>query len=102
MLFGGLLLLAAGSAVGEWARAAVTVRTGTALAYLVVAGSIAGFSAYRYALQHLPVATVSLYAYLNTVIAILLGVVVLGEMFTWRMGVAAAAALFGIALVRRG
>jgi drug/metabolite transporter (DMT)-like permease len=102
MLFGGLLLLAAGSAIGEWARAAVTVRTGMALGYLIVAGSIAGFSAYRYALQHLPVATVSLYAYLNTVIAVLLGVVVLGEMFTWRMGVAAAAALSGIALVRRG
>ena len=102
MLFGGLLLLIAGSLMGEWASATVTLRTGTALAYLILVGSVGGFSAYRYALQHLPVATVSLYAYANTVIAILLGVIVLGETFNWRMGVAAAAALAGIALVRQG
>ncbi|MES1256369.1 MAG: EamA family transporter [Acidobacteriota bacterium] len=101
MLFGGLLLVVAGTATGEWARLRVTPRTGGALAYLIVVGSVAGYSAYRYALRYLPVAVLSLYAYVNTVIAIALGVVILGETFSWRMGVAAAAAVAGVALVRQ-
>ena len=48
-------------------------RTSAALAYLIFFGAIAGFSAYAYALKHLPVATVSLYAYINPVIAVVLG-----------------------------
>ena len=44
-----------------------------AVVYLIVFGSIIAFSAYRYALQHLPVATVSSYVYVNTVIAVILG-----------------------------
>lgn len=102
MLFGGLCLVVAGLATGEWARATLTPRTAAALLYLTVVGSMGGFSAYRYALQHLPVATVSLYAYANTVIAVMLGILVLGEMFSWRMGAGAAVVLAGIVLVRSG
>ena len=69
-------------------------------AYLIVFGSIGGFSAYRYILHRLPVATVSLYAYANTVIAVLLGTLVLGETFDLRMGAAALVVLAGVALVR--
>jgi drug/metabolite transporter (DMT)-like permease len=100
MLFGGLLLLAAGASIGEWRTLAFNPRTSAALAYLIVFGAIAGFSAYAYALKHLPVATVSLYAYANPIIAVALGTLVLDEPFNMRMAIAAAIVLAGMALVR--
>lgn len=66
----------------------------------VVVGSVIGFSAYAYALKHLPVATVSLYAYVNPLIAVVLGVIVLKEPFNARMIAAAAVVLGGMTLVR--
>lgn len=101
MLFGGLFLLAAGSLRHEWRWLAFTPTTAGALAYLIVFGAIGGFSAYAYALKHLPVATVSLYAYVNPVIAVGLGTLLLDEPFTPRTAVAAAVVLTGVAMVRR-
>ena len=101
MLFGGIVLLAVGTALGEWSRVTFTTRTALALAHLIVFGSIVGFTAYAYALKHLPVATVSLYAYVNPLIAVILGVLVLHEPFSARMAAAAAIVLAGMALVRR-
>jgi drug/metabolite transporter (DMT)-like permease len=100
MLFGGFLLLAAALARGEWRTLAFNVRTSAALAYLTFVGAIAGFSAYAYALKHLPVATASLYAYVNPIIAVILGTLVLKEPFGARMVAAAAIVLAGMALVR--
>jgi len=100
MLFGGLFLLACALALGEPSRLAFTPRTAGALAYLTFAGAIGGFTAYAYALKHLPIATVSLYAYVNPVIAVVLGTLVLHEPFGARMAVAAAIVLAGVALVR--
>src|SRR6185436_12100845 len=60
MLFGGLVMLGAGLVHGEWSQVAFNARTGSAVAYLIVFGSIGGFSAYAFALKHLPIATVSL------------------------------------------
>jgi drug/metabolite transporter (DMT)-like permease len=101
MLFGGISMLVLGTLLNEWGRLAFTPRTLSAVAYLVVAGSVAGFSAYAYALKHLPVATVSLYAYINPVIAVLLGTVILGEPLSPRLAIAGAVVLVGIALVRQ-
>jgi drug/metabolite transporter (DMT)-like permease len=100
MLFGGVALLVVGLALGEYSRLVFNPRTSLALAHLTVFGAIAGFTAYAYALKHLPVATVSLYAYVNPVIAVILGALVLGEPFGLRMALAAAVVLVGIALVR--
>lgn len=100
MLFGGLWLLTAGLLSGEWAMLAFNPRTAGALVYLIVFGSIVGFSSYVYALKHLPVATVSLYAYVNPLIAVVLGVIVLKEPLNARMIGAAAVVLVGMALVR--
>jgi caa(3)-type oxidase subunit IV len=47
-----------------------------ALAYLIVFGSLVAYSSYVYALKHLPVSTVSLYAYINPIIAVALGIAV--------------------------
>lgn len=100
MLFGGICLLIAALVTNEAPRLSFNARTGGALAYLIVVGAIAGFTAYAYALKHLSVATVSLYAYVNPVIAVLLGTLILKEPFNARMALAAAVVLAGIVLVR--
>ena len=69
------------------------------IVYLALVGGLAGFGAYIYALAHLPVSFVSLYAYINPVIAVALGTLVLGEPFTSRMVVAIAIILAGTAIV---
>ena len=90
MLFGGIALLrrvarARASRRGWRSRRARPARS----LYLIFVGAIGGFSAYAYALKHLPVATVSLYAYVNPIIAVVLGTLVLKEPFNARMMVAA-------------
>ena len=89
MATGGVFMLIAGTLVGEWSRISFNPATTMAFVYLVVLGSVIGFAAYSYALQHLDVAIVSLYTYINPVIAVALGTVVLGEPFHPRMAVAA-------------
>jgi len=101
MLFGGVVLLAASLALGEASRVVFAARSTSALVYLIVVGAIGGFSAYAYALKHLPVATVSLYAYVNPIIAVILGSLVLQEPFTPRIALAAGIVLAGSALVSR-
>lgn len=100
MLAGGIMMLAAGTARGEWADLWFNGRTTAALLYLSTLGAIGGFVAYSYALRHLPVSFVSLYAYINPVIAVALGVILLGEPFDARMAVAAVLVLAGVAVVR--
>lgn len=100
MVLAGICLLALALLSGEWAALEFNPRTFSALAYLVFAGSIVGFSAYAYALKHLPIATVSLYAYVNPVIAVLLGTVVLQEPLSPRLAIACAVVLTGMGMVR--
>ena len=69
--------------------------------YLIVFGSIVGYSSYTYALKHLPVSTVSLYAYINPVIAVLLGTIVLDEPLSPRIALAGAVVFLGSWLVKR-
>jgi drug/metabolite transporter (DMT)-like permease len=102
MLAGGVLLLAVAAATGEFGRvhwSAVPVTAWIALAYLIGPGSILAFSAYGYALSHLPTATVSTYAYVNPVVAVLAGIVFLGEQFSWREGVGAALVLASVVII---
>jgi drug/metabolite transporter (DMT)-like permease len=101
MLAGGAMMLAIGTARGEWSALAFSPRTIVAFTYLSTIGAIGGFVSYTYALRHLPVSFVSLYAYVNPVIAVALGVAILGEAFTWRMGLAAALVFGGVAIVQR-
>lgn len=71
-----------------------------ALFYLVIFGSIVGYSAYIYALEHLPVSMVSLYNYVNPVVAILLGYVVYGEKIGWIEILGMGVIFAGVALVK--
>jgi drug/metabolite transporter (DMT)-like permease len=101
MLAGGVMMLAIGTARGEWSALSFSTRTAAAFLYLSTIGAIGGFVAYTYALRHLPVSLVSLYAYINPIIAVALGVALLGEPFTSRMAVAAALVFGGVAIIRR-
>lgn len=101
MLAGGVMMLLIGTARGEWSTLGFSTRSAAAFIYLSTIGAIGGFVAYTYALRHLPVSLVSLYAYINPIIAVALGVAILGEPFTSRMAVAAALVFGGVAIVRR-
>lgn len=100
MLAGGIIMTVAGTIRGEWSHLGFTRETTLALAYLSTVGAIGGFVAYTYALRHLPVSFVSLYAYINPIIAVALGVLILHESFDMRMAVAAAFVFAGVAVVR--
>ncbi|HTM03269.1 MAG TPA: EamA family transporter [Vicinamibacterales bacterium] len=99
-LFGGLTMLAIGLAVGEWRDVSFTARTLSAELYLVAFGSLGAYSSYIYALQRLPISTVSLYAYVNPIIAVVLGTLIAKEPFGPRIVLAAGMVLGGIAVVR--
>lgn len=101
MFFGGVLMIAVGSLIGEWQHFSITLRTGLGLAYLTLAGGVIAFAAYSYALRFLPLATVSLYTYVNPVIAVALGIMLLHEPFALRQLAAAAVIFVGMAVVRR-
>ena len=101
MVFSGIMLLGAATAQGDWAQLSFTPRTLAALAYLSIAGSLVAYSAYIYAIQHLPLQLVSLYAYINPMIAVALGTLLLSEPFSPRIAVAAAFVLAGTWIVGR-
>jgi drug/metabolite transporter (DMT)-like permease len=102
MLLAGIMLLAIGTAAGEWPALYFSTRSAVAFIYLTTVGAIGGFVAYTYALKHLPIAIVSLYAYINPVIAVILGVLLLGERFDGLMILGAAIVLIAVAIVRGG
>jgi drug/metabolite transporter (DMT)-like permease len=102
MLAGGIAMLAVGLAVGEWSEVRLAPRGLMAVAYLIVVGSLGGFVSYIYALKHLPVALVSIYAYVNPLIAVVLGALVASEPFDLRTVAAMAIVFAGIGLVRSG
>jgi len=79
MIVGGLTVALVGTALGEWTSWHLSARGVGAMAYLVVFGSIVGYSAYSYALRHAPATIVGTYAYVNPVIAVLLGWLLLRE-----------------------
>ena len=99
MVFSGTMLLAAATWHGDWAQLSFTPRTMAAMLYLSIAGSLVAYSAYIYAIQHLPLSLVSLYAYINPMIAVTLGTLLLAEPFSARIGVSAALVLAGTWIV---
>ena len=88
MIVGGAVVALAGSLLGEWRAWHLSARGGAAIAYLVVFGSILGYSAYVYALRHASPTVVGTYAYVNPVIAVFLGWLLLHEPITARTLVA--------------
>jgi drug/metabolite transporter (DMT)-like permease len=104
LLCGGAALLALSAAAGEFGSlhlAQISTRSWLALGYLIVFGSIVAFSAYGIAIRALPTATVATYAYVNPVIAVLLGTLILNEPLTPAMLAGGALIVGAVVLVVR-
>lgn len=102
MISGGLLLLLASAAAGEpWHMdlAAVTLKSLLSVAYLALFGSLVGFTAYVWLLRVVSPARVSTYAFVNPVIAVVLGWTLGGEEFSMRMGLAALVIVAGVVMI---
>jgi drug/metabolite transporter (DMT)-like permease len=105
MLAGGALLLLLGSVSGEWSRldlAAAAPRSLWAFGYLIVFGSLVGFTAYVWLLKNVEIAKVATYAYVNPVVAVLLGWALAGEELSARIGVSALVIVAGVAFITSG
>ena len=102
MLAGGLALFAAAVVAGEPARldlAHASTNSLIAFLYLLTFGSLIGFTAYVYLLAHTTAAKASTYAYVNPVVAVLLGWAIGHEPVTSRTVLAAAVILAGVAII---
>jgi drug/metabolite transporter (DMT)-like permease len=102
MLIAGILQTALGFILGEQNAFQLTQTGFIALGYLIVFGSIFGYASYIYAVKHLPLSLVSTYAYINPVIALVLGWYILSEPLTITVFIAAALIFSGVVLVKRG
>lgn len=79
MFAAGLCNSLLGTALGEWPQFHVNSASIGSLAFLITGGSLIGYSSFIYLLEHVPVAQVSSYCYINPVVAVLLGIFVLHE-----------------------
>lgn len=102
MMISGVGLLVLTKATGlsvPWQ--AIPLRSWGAIAYLVIFGSVLSFIAYLYALQHLPTHQASIYAYINPVVAVLMGALIFDEKLTLFIAAGGAITLLGVYLVNR-
>ncbi len=102
MIIAGVVLTIIASVLGEFSQLKFTSESLTAFIYLIIFGSLIGYSSYIYSIAHLPVSFVSTYAYINPVIALFLGWLILGEEISFRILIATAIILAGVMLVKRG
>jgi drug/metabolite transporter (DMT)-like permease len=82
MLFAGVANATLSTVLGDWSRAHWTRPAAWSIAYLVTFGSWVGYTAYIWLLKHVPVGKVATYAYVNPMVAVLLGFLLLGERLT--------------------
>jgi drug/metabolite transporter (DMT)-like permease len=104
MLCGGVGCLIGAGATGEFARLHTdefTVHAWLAFTFLVVAGSLVAFTAYVWLLRNAELSLVTTYAFVNPVVAVILGSVVLHERFTIRSAIATVAVVIGVILMLR-
>jgi drug/metabolite transporter (DMT)-like permease len=102
MVVGGLVLLVVGLGSGELGHvdpATFSVRSVIAFAYLVVFGSLVAYSAYTWLLQNASVSLVSTYAFVNPVVAVFLGALVLAEPITPTVVMGAAVIVVAVAFI---
>jgi drug/metabolite transporter (DMT)-like permease len=102
MLCGGMLLLFVGIATGELRRlhpGSISMLSLGSFVYLVIIGAVVGYTAYIWLLRHCEPAKVATYAYVNPIVAVLLGALFAGETVTMRTLIAAALIIGSVALV---
>ncbi|HWA67132.1 MAG TPA: EamA family transporter [Mycobacteriales bacterium] len=104
MLCGGIGCLVSAALTGEFGDlhlAAVNYRAWLAFGWLVVAGSMVAYTAYVWLLRNARLSLVTTYAFVNPVVAVALGAVLLGEAFTVRSAAATVAVVLGVILMLR-
>lgn len=100
MLAGGISLCIVGISLGELSKVSLSVKGIGAMLYLIVFGSLIGYSSYIYMLQKWPAAKAGTYAYVNPPVAFVLGALVLGEPFTITVLFSTVIILVGVLLVQ--
>lgn len=102
MIGGGVLLLVLSGLTGEWIgfdMAAVSLNSAGALVYLIFLGSLIGFTAYVWLLRHVAPSKVATYAYVNPLVAVLLGYLFANEPLTPRVAVSALVIIAGVIVI---
>ena len=102
MLCGGILLLLAGIVTGELPRfhpGSISMLSLGSFVYLVIIGAVVGYTAYIWLLRHCEPAKVATYAYVNPIVAVLLGTLFAGETLTIRTLIAGGLIIGSVALV---
>ena len=102
MLFGGLFCLPFSAIFDDYATITWSATTLYSLCYLIIVGSTMAYAMYSYALTQLPLTIASLYSYINPLVAVVLGWLVLSEKLNTKIAVAILITLLGIYLVNRG
>jgi drug/metabolite transporter (DMT)-like permease len=102
MLIVGSLQIILGTVLGEYTGLHFTQSGLLSLAYLIVMGSIFGYGSYIYAIEHLPLSLVSTYAYVNPIIALVLGWILLNEQLNIFILLASVVIITGVVLVKIG
>ncbi len=100
MLSGGIGLISAGLFLGEAALVQWTVRGVGAMLYLILFGSLLGYSSFIYVLQKWPASKAGTYAYINPLVGVFLGAVILGEPVSFNVLISAVIVLSGVLLVQ--
>ena len=103
MFFGGVTLTIAGFVRGERINAQTLTNISSvsfwAWIYLIFIGSILGYGAYIWLITHVSLSLASTYAYVNPLVAVLLGVIILSEPFSWLIFVGGTIIILGVGLV---
>jgi drug/metabolite transporter (DMT)-like permease len=102
MITGGVILCAAGAASGEFATlhlASITASSAAGYVWLVVMGSMVAYTAYGYAVRTLPTNVVSTYAYVNPIVAVMLGAMILHEAITLNVLLGGATIVIAVVLI---
>ena len=102
MLFAGIAQTSVGLILGELTEFHFTQNSFLAYLYLLLIASVLGYGSYIYAISHLPVSFVTTYAYINPVIALLLGWIILEEKLNMLLILSAVIILTGVWLVQKG
>jgi drug/metabolite transporter (DMT)-like permease len=102
MLIAGIFQISIGLIIGEAESFAFTENGIWAFIYLAIFGSFIAYGSYIYAIEHLPISFVTTYAYINPVIALFAGWVVLDEVLNFEIILAAVIILTGVAMINRG
>jgi drug/metabolite transporter (DMT)-like permease len=102
MLFGGIFCLPFSFAFDDLQHVILSNEVLFALSYLILVGSISAFSMYVYTLSKLPMTIASLYSYINPLVAVVLGWLVLDEKLNLKIGIAFLITVAGIYLVNYG